>query len=187
MTRVFISYARRDESTAERIVHALEQSGLTIWRDASAIQPGDDWTNAIRLGIEQSDVLLLLLSPAALNSSSVAAEYRLALPLGKPLVIAEIEEVAPDSLPYVIANIRRVDLHTDFEQGLQTLIAAIERMITEPALEDTQDSPQMGESAKHVTLRVNLKSFEAKQFADLISRLVENGVADIQVVNTDQH
>lgn len=44
---VFLSYSRRDEGVARRIVDGLIRRGLTPWRDRDAIAPGDEWVGAV--------------------------------------------------------------------------------------------------------------------------------------------
>jgi len=65
---VFISYSGADKSTAIRIAEDLKRDGLRVWIDEWLIRPGDSIPVKIDEGLEQSRVLVSLLSAAALES-----------------------------------------------------------------------------------------------------------------------
>lgn len=71
--KIFIAYAHKDEEFLnelwERIRH-LERSQLAeIWYDGK-LEPGVDWDQVIKDNLNQSDIILLLVSPTA-----IASEY----------------------------------------------------------------------------------------------------------------
>lgn len=60
--QVFISYASADKGVARRLVDELKERGLNVWFDECEIKPGDDFSKAIREGIENSRYCIVLLS-----------------------------------------------------------------------------------------------------------------------------
>src|SRR4051812_19278073 len=67
--RVFISHADADSDVARRIAHDLEAMDVKVWRDA-AITPADrSFTSRLREEIRTSDVLLVLVSRASVESN----------------------------------------------------------------------------------------------------------------------
>jgi hypothetical protein len=48
---VFISYVRDDAARADRLQQMLEAAGIAVWRDTSALRPGQDWRAEIRKAI----------------------------------------------------------------------------------------------------------------------------------------
>lgn len=85
--QVFISYSRADwDDYAEPLVRRLEDEDLLIWVDQYAIRGGDDWLDGINLGLERCSVLILCVSPEALNSRYVKMEYRYFLEEEKPVI-----------------------------------------------------------------------------------------------------
>jgi len=59
---VFVSYASEDRTHAERIRHALDQSGVDCWFDRQQLMGGDDWEVKIRGNVRACRVFMPLLS-----------------------------------------------------------------------------------------------------------------------------
>ena len=87
------------------------------------MQPGDSIAKRIDEGLAASDVLLVLLSPNAVNSNWVRAEWHAALNSQLrnravtliPVLIADCE------LPPALSNLTYLDLRTDFDAKLKKL------------------------------------------------------------------
>jgi WD40 repeat protein len=63
-TRVFLSYGVRDASdVADRLHRDLTSRGYKIWQDVNRIRTGWPWDNEVQDGLQNSDVVLALLSP----------------------------------------------------------------------------------------------------------------------------
>jgi hypothetical protein len=61
---VFISHASQDERLAGVLREMLESRGLTCWLPAIEIQPGENLQERIRAGLNDSRMVLLVLTPA---------------------------------------------------------------------------------------------------------------------------
>jgi ABC-type branched-subunit amino acid transport system substrate-binding protein len=59
---VFISYSTNDRLIAETILNALKRRGITCWIAPDSIAAGASWREAIVDGLEQSRVMLVVLS-----------------------------------------------------------------------------------------------------------------------------
>lgn len=72
MTRIFISYAHKDEDLKkelEKHLSELERQGIvTAWSDEQ-IRPGEELDSAIQKELERADIILLLVSPDFLAST----------------------------------------------------------------------------------------------------------------------
>ncbi len=68
--RVFLSYASKDRSVAERTYLALRAEGLAVFFDRADLPPGEEYDAHIRKAIEGSDLLVFLVSAEALNAGS---------------------------------------------------------------------------------------------------------------------
>ena len=71
---VFLSHNSLDKPRVRRLAERLRDAGLRVWFDEWQIKPGDDIYLAVERGLEASRVLLLFLSPAALESDWVGLE-----------------------------------------------------------------------------------------------------------------
>lgn len=90
MADVFISYSRKDQSFARKLVDALSSRGKIPWLDQypephKGIPAGSDWWDEITSGIETADNFLLIASPRSIVSPYCNAEIALARQYGKPL------------------------------------------------------------------------------------------------------
>jgi hypothetical protein len=77
--QVFISYAESDEPVAKKVAAGLEKEGLKVWYDRREILPGQNWAESISKALKESRAMVVLLTPAALRSSSVRREIEYAL------------------------------------------------------------------------------------------------------------
>ncbi len=86
MTKVFISYSRKDEEFARQIATDLDRLGASIWLDVDDIPPGVNWSSAIQQGLDNCDTLLLVVSPDSMDSSNVTDEWQYFRDEGKPII-----------------------------------------------------------------------------------------------------
>ena len=117
---VFLSHNAKDKPRVRRLAERLKQAGLQmeaglrLWFDEWNVGPGDIIALKVDEGLEQSRVLLLCISPAALASGWVALERSTAIhrdPSNEgrrfiPLLLADCE--LPDTL--------RRDRYVDFRE-----------------------------------------------------------------------
>jgi hypothetical protein len=77
--QIFLSYHQADESFAESLSKELQQRGLEVWRDTEALQPGDNWASAVAKALKKSKAMVVLISPASMESKYVRNEIQYAL------------------------------------------------------------------------------------------------------------
>jgi hypothetical protein len=76
---VIISYSRTDSDFVDRLEADLKAHNLTVWVDRRKLEGGQVWEADIRNAIDHCRVLLMVISPAALDSHWVTKEYQYAL------------------------------------------------------------------------------------------------------------
>jgi hypothetical protein len=82
--RVFVSYSRKDAlAFARRVEALLGAEGLSLYRDLSDLEGGEDWWRQIESAIRRVEHVVLVLSPAALQSPYVTREWKLARQEGR--------------------------------------------------------------------------------------------------------
>ena len=81
----FISYAWKDREIAEQLGQELESQGFDLWSDTE-ISAGAAWVDRIGDALRDAEVVLFLVSPAAVASSAVMAEIGAAVFAGKPVI-----------------------------------------------------------------------------------------------------
>jgi hypothetical protein len=75
--RVFLSYSKSDQPAARYIADTLKSSGVHAWLDDWELGPGDSFREHIGSAATSSDYILILLSPASVESKWVRQEIDL--------------------------------------------------------------------------------------------------------------
>lgn len=130
----FICYSHRNAALVDRLAEDLKQASIKIWQDALELQVGQSLHTRIQEGIERSDWLCLVLSPASIRSFYVRRielesalqkmveeqreDFILPLRLGKP---------TKEERRYLPAIIRskvylRLDTQTNYSKNVPKLI-----------------------------------------------------------------
>ncbi|MDX1503167.1 MAG: toll/interleukin-1 receptor domain-containing protein, partial [Thermoanaerobaculia bacterium] len=89
MADTFISYAREDHDTADRLRRLLERSGWSVWLDSEAMRGGSSFRDEIEEQVRASRLVIVLWSRHSVGSEWVRAEAALA---GKKLLPVRLEE-----------------------------------------------------------------------------------------------
>jgi oligopeptide transport system substrate-binding protein len=76
---VFLSHAKVDHPFAERLAEDLRQRGATIWIAPESIHPSEDWVSAIDRALVESSAMVVVLTPAAIQSAWVRGEVNAAI------------------------------------------------------------------------------------------------------------
>ena len=183
MQQVFISYAAQDKDRAEKIYGYLERAGLHPWRYEANLKPGDDWKVQIDAALHSSSHCIVLLSPYTIKSPAVAAEYRYFLAQNKPLIPVLVTDVAPEDIPERLKSIQMIDMRSFTDTSIGQLITALQNVNVQLF---TQVPVQTDKKALKLTLNLNLNEFGSEKFRDLVAKLNEVGVEEIEVVNVDK-
>ena len=76
---VFISYARTDgEPQARELRQRLEAEGIRLWQDREGMEGGRDWWLQITAALDSVEFMVLVMTPAAMDSAVVRKEWRYA-------------------------------------------------------------------------------------------------------------
>lgn len=74
MAELFLSYSRKDESTALRLTNWLEREGHDVWRDEDDIRGGASFSSEIEKALQACDAVLVLWSAQSVQSAWVRDE-----------------------------------------------------------------------------------------------------------------
>jgi hypothetical protein len=94
---LFISYARADASVALRLYELLAGAGQDVWLDMANLRPGIAWWDGVRRAIDQSAVVLFLVSDESSRSVSCSQELAYAVVCGKRIVPIDGERAGRQS------------------------------------------------------------------------------------------
>lgn len=77
--KVFLSYAQADRDAARFLAEGLARFGHKVWDPADALFPGDNWALRIGKALQESEAMVVLLSPQAMRSDQVRQDIEYAL------------------------------------------------------------------------------------------------------------
>lgn len=126
--RVFVSYAKEDQGSAEHVVDFLIEHGVELWVDYRSLQPGEKWPSSIEYAISSSRYFLALLSRCALNKRGVVqSEFKTALSIADQypdkeifVIPARLEECDVSDTRF--AELQYFDLFPNPDEGLSRLV-----------------------------------------------------------------
>ena len=122
---IFIAYARDDwEKMVAPLMVALQDAGMEMWVDQYLVQGADDWQIAVEQALHECWLMVLILSPEALESRYVKLAYRYFINREKPVI--PLEYLAVDSLPPELESVETLAYdHDDNRRSFQRLIHRI--------------------------------------------------------------
>lgn len=124
MPRAFLSHSTDDKPYVDEVAKYLGRPRTTI--DSQAFRPGEDFRQAIRRSLDDSDVFVIFVSPKSLASSWVQfevdeAELRaIRGTLRRSIAIFIDGPVSPSDLPVWLSRVRAVP-HTSPAQSARTI------------------------------------------------------------------
>jgi TolB-like protein len=89
--RVFISYASHDAAVAQKVCSALEAARFPCWIAPRNVVPGTMYADGIVHAIDESSILVLILSAQAVASAHVGREIERAISKRHPVVALRID------------------------------------------------------------------------------------------------
>ena len=99
MTQVFLAHAEEDKSFREQLRQRLMRENITVWTNTNDIPTGTDFKRALKIGIEETDNVVYLLSPEALQSTYCQREIAYAQLLNKRIIPLLVKPMDMQQLP----------------------------------------------------------------------------------------
>ena len=114
--KVFMSHSDSDAVLAARVSEALENNGLEVWDPDRELLPGDNWAGEIARALEESNAMVVLLTPAAAGSRWVKREIEYALGAKNftnrliPVVVGDRDQFPKNEMPWIVRKMRWFNL-----------------------------------------------------------------------------
>src|SRR5580704_19148865 len=83
---MFLSYARADKEFALKLAEDLRSLGAAFWMDQLELSGGARWDQAVEAALKSCSALLVVLSPASVQSNNVLDEVHFALEQNKRVI-----------------------------------------------------------------------------------------------------
>jgi CheY-like chemotaxis protein len=193
-TGVFISYNHEDSYIASTLAEQLKESGFVPWVDSGKLVGGEEWRRAIDTALDNTGVLLVILTPQAVASEWVSYEIREARKKNCviiPLMFRMCE------LPEEISMLHFIDFRKDAAKAQKELIRALitilvhsdrDDRIDETLEEETQPNiarpipmpPKKGKNGKLLALVIE----DQKSNQDILCELLLSTGLDVHIAST---
>ncbi|NJL39394.1 MAG: toll/interleukin-1 receptor domain-containing protein [Leptolyngbyaceae cyanobacterium RM2_2_4] len=131
--KVFISYASTDAKLAKQVADALKKAGFQTW-DETQIFPGENWAEGLAKSLQESDAMVVLLTPASIRSSNI--QHEIGYALGKQdykdkvlsVIAASDEQLPLTEIPWILKKLRviRIPNLGENEEGLRRITRTLE-------------------------------------------------------------
>ncbi len=109
---IFLTYAEEGDGTLIRsIISNLGDSKQEIWTDQNMERGTESWRMAVEQAHRECWLLVIISSPAALESNYVRDHYRYFYNREKPIILVEYKPV--DKLPIQLAKVPRIEYDAD--------------------------------------------------------------------------
>jgi tetratricopeptide (TPR) repeat protein len=92
---LFISYSRKNQDFARKLVSSLEGQGFGCWFDQHDLPPAADFWEKITEGIDDCDTFIFIMSPQSLASPICMMEVAYALKHNKRIIAIICEKINP--------------------------------------------------------------------------------------------
>ena len=121
--QVFISHATADAQFAHRLADDLQRLGLQVWIAPESIRPGEGWVEAIERGLAESSHMVVVLTPAALESEWVRKETDVAIAQERKGLIQVIPlDVEPCEVPLLLGSYQMASFRRNYDASLCQLV-----------------------------------------------------------------
>lgn len=139
---IFVSHASEDKAAARGVAAYLRRVGWTVWIDESGIAGGKDWRAELVRALEDTWVVVLLVSTNAMRSKWVIREVQAADRLGKPVLPAVVDPAPyPDALRMILGGVQRIDLTGRDDEGRMTGLTTLDDALIRTSRQPGQSPP----------------------------------------------
>jgi acyl carrier protein len=115
--QVFISHDTEDASFAHRLARDLQGAGVQVWIAPDSILPGESWVDAIERGLSHSSDMLIVLTPAAIDSQWVKKETEIG--------IMRERRGQMQIVPLLLSSYQMVSFSRGYDLGLRQLVGML--------------------------------------------------------------
>jgi hypothetical protein len=107
--KVFLSHSnsyRDDRELIQKITDELTRSGMEVWDDTREIYPGDNWALVTSQALEESQAMVVLLTPESIDSKWI--KWSMGFALGNisydhrlvPVLVGDPNRFSQENMPY---------------------------------------------------------------------------------------
>jgi TolB-like protein/tetratricopeptide (TPR) repeat protein len=155
---LFVSYASHDAEVAQNACSALEAAGFPCWMAPRDVVPGTLYADGIVRAINESQILVLILSGHAIASAHVGKELERAASKRHPIIVLRTD-AAPltPAFEYFLSESQWIEAGPDgTDAAIAKLVRAVRHHLMPGSLVTPVHSPQAGAGRPAVVTRRRL-------------------------------
>ena len=139
---IFVSHSSQDKAAARTVASALRRVGWTVWIDEAGIVGGKDWRGELVRALEETWVVVLLVSLQSMRSKWVIREVQAADRLGKQIIPVVLEETPyPDPLRMILSGMQQIHLTRLHDEDGGGQLARLDEALMRTARQQAQAPP----------------------------------------------
>src|SRR5437870_1339159 len=129
---VYISHREQDATLARDLAERLHKAGIDAWNPYEDVEPGDNWPKRAGKALEESDVIVMLLTPKARESETIVRDMHFALcsrkHKGRVVSVLVGSGVAAGDVPWILLKLPHV--HVDsVDAGFEDIVKELESVV----------------------------------------------------------
>jgi hypothetical protein len=130
--KTFLSYSRINKDFALKLAKVLKSEGFHIWLDQLDIPPGARWDAEVEKALEESDIFMIIITPASAKSENVLDEIGYAIDSGKRILPVLLETA---TIPLRLRRFQYVDFTSkSFDEGIESARELLRTLIAQPTI-----------------------------------------------------
>lgn len=184
----FLSYSRVNKDFAVRLARELKSEGFNVWLDQLDIPAGARWDREVERALKESEIFMIILTSASVESENVLDEIGYAIDTGKRLLPVLLEKC---DVPFRLRRFQYVDFtNKDFDDGVESAKELLRSLIEQPTIPKT-DGAVIQAEAEQPAVQKARQERQAKGEADRLAaqkkeeeRLAEQKANSIQIQPT---
>jgi hypothetical protein len=168
MKKIFLSFANDDIDFATSLRDSLAHLNFDVWAFDAGLTPGEKWQDAIISRLREVDALVVVVSPASMNSPwihhEVGAAVAYAAERGKPLIIPVV--LGSARLPTSLAQYQGIfSKDNNAEEVALRLVEGLERQsgIQRAKEEEKQETHQQVQNSAAIYIQKSLGELKERE------------------------
>jgi hypothetical protein len=147
MPSIFLSHSGKDKPFARKIAEDFRKAGLKVWLDESEILVGDSISQKLQKGLEESDLVAVLLTKHSVSSGWVEKEWQSKIGIEAQERRVVILPLKGDEceIPPLLLDKKYADLTDDYQSAIKHVVKSVR---AHKALREGGEKPQLDKLIK---------------------------------------